>query len=73
MKCHVCGGKLEHTVTSLPFRVSNRSILIIKELPVFECLNCTEFFIEHDIMARVEEIIGQVDESAELEVVHFAA
>jgi len=73
MKCHVCGGKLEHTVTSLPFRVSSRAILVIKELPVFECVNCTEFFLEDEVMVRVEELVAKVDEGAELEVVHFAA
>jgi YgiT-type zinc finger domain-containing protein len=64
---------LERTVSSLPFRVSKRAILMVKELPVWECGSCTEFLIDDEVMGRIEELIGRVDEAAELEVVDFAA
>ena len=73
MKCHVCGGKLGHTVSSLPFRVGKRSILVIKNLPVWECGNCSEFLLEDEVMERIELLISRVDEAAELEVVSYAA
>ena len=73
MKCHICGGKLERTVSSLPFRVSRKAIIVIKDLPIWECGNCSEFLIEDEVMGRVEEIVSRVDEAAELEVVTFAA
>jgi len=73
MNCHVCGGKLKQSVTSLPFRLSSRAILVIKELPVLECVNCTEFSLDDEVMVRVEELIAKVDKGAELEVVNFAA
>ena len=64
---------LERTMGNLPFRVSKRAILVIKELPVWECGNCGEFLLDDEVMGRVEELIGRVDEAAELEVVSFAA
>lgn len=73
MKCNVCGGKLERRVTSLPFKLNARSIVVVKELPVFECKNCIEFSIEDAVMAKVEELLKRVDEAAELEVVRYAA
>jgi YgiT-type zinc finger domain-containing protein len=31
MNCHVCGGKLEQRVTDMPFKVSDQTIVILKE------------------------------------------
>lgn len=73
MICHVCGSGMEDKVTDLPFKVRDSSIVIIKGLPVTQCSNCAEYLLKDDIMARVERILATVDESAELEVVHYAA
>lgn len=45
----------------------------IKDLPVWECANCSELLLEDEVIARVEELISRVDEAAELQVVTFAA
>ena len=45
MKCHVCGERLEPTISDLPFRLGPTSIVVIKKLPVLECTNCTEFLL----------------------------
>ncbi len=73
MKCHVCGSQLKPTITDLPFKVSETTIVILKGLPVLECDNCTEYLLEDLVMSRVEEILERVDEAAELEVIHYAA
>lgn len=73
MKCHVCGDELAAIATDLPFKLSGKTIVILKELPVLQCESCSEFLIEDSIMERVEAILGKVDESAELEVVRYAA
>ena len=67
------GFEWPQTESSLPFRVSRKAILVIRELPVWECGNCGEFLLEDEVMGRVEEMVGRVDEAAELEVVTFAA
>ncbi len=73
MKCPVCGGCLEPTISDLPFCLGPTSIVVIKRLPVLECTNCPEFSIEDPVMERVENLLRQTDEAAELEVIAYAA
>ena len=42
MKCHVCGNALRASITDLPFKVSERTIVILKNLPVEQCEACSE-------------------------------
>ena len=73
VKCHVCGGRLEPTISDLPFCLGPTSIVVIKKLPVLECTNCTEFSIEDPVMEKVENLLEQTGEAAELEVIAYAA
>lgn len=73
MKCRVCGSMMQSVKTDLPFKVSDRSIVVIKKLPVLLCDNCTEYALEDPVMVTVERIFDAVDEAAELSVVKFAA
>lgn len=73
MKCRVCGSMMQSVKTDLPFKVSDRSIVVIKNLPVLLCDNCMEYVLEDPVMATVERILDAVDEAAELSVVRFAA
>jgi YgiT-type zinc finger domain-containing protein len=73
MKCRVCGSLLQTTKTDLPFKVHDRSIVILKELPVLQCRNCVEYLIDDPVMARIEELLSSVDRAAELEIIQFAA
>jgi YgiT-type zinc finger domain-containing protein len=73
MKCRVCGGTQTLVHTDLPFKVADSTIVILKELPAYQCGNCSEFTLNDQVMARVDEILSAVDVSAELEVIRFAA
>jgi YgiT-type zinc finger domain-containing protein len=73
MTCRVCGGVQSPVRTDLPFKVADSTIVIVKDLPTYQCSSCSEFVLEDAVMARVDEILGSVDASAELEVVRFAA
>lgn len=73
MKCHVCGAMLCPVVTDLPFKIREKAIVIVKELPVLQCENCREFLIEDDVMERVDTLLAHIGEAAELEVIRFAA
>ena len=56
------------------FAASRISIpAILKEVPVFQCENCSEYLLDDSVMKRVEDILEGVDSSAELEVIKFAA
>ncbi len=73
MACRVCGAALHTTVTDLPFKVADRAIVIIKDLPVRQCERCTEYLLDDATMARVDELLANADASAELEIIRFAA
>ena len=45
MKCRVCGNTLCATTTDLPFKVSDRTIVILKHLPIAQCEGCSEYLI----------------------------
>ncbi len=73
MKCHRCGAVMEHVGTDLPFKVRENSIVIIKDLPVWQCGNCSEYLIEDEVMAKVDILLGRVDASVEVEILKYAA
>lgn len=73
MKCHVCGSDMEQIVTDLPFKVNGTTIVILKNLPTYQCKSCTEYLLDDPILARVDDILETVDNAAELEVIRYAA
>ena len=73
MKCHVCGAKLQAITTDLPFKANETTIVIMKNLPLYQCESCSEYLLEDPVLKRVEEIIQNVDNAAELEVIKYAA
>ena len=73
MKCRVCGSALRGSITNLPFKVSERTIVILKDLPVEQCESCSEYLLADTVFARVEVLLSRVDASAELEIIPFAA
>ena len=64
---------MEPQVTDIPFKLSARTIAILKDLPVLQCDQCAEYVIEDSIMERVDALLEKVDQAAELEIVRFAA
>ncbi len=73
MRCRVCGGQLEPRVTDLPFKISDSTIVVLKSLPVLQCVQCQDTELEHATMVRVDALLAGVDRSAELEVIRYAA
>ena len=73
MKCRVCSGTLQPMTTDLPFKVSEKTIVIVKSLPVLQCERCSEYSFDDSTFARVEELLLKIDSAAELEIIPFAA
>lgn len=73
MKCRVCGSKLQAVNTDLPFKANVSTIVIMKDLPVYQCGNCGEYLLEDSVLERVEEILQNIDAAAELEIIRYAA
>ena len=73
MKCRTCGSMLESVTTDLPFKLRDKTIVILRELPVLQCGNCTEYLIDDQVFSRVEEILSSVGDGDELKIINFAA
>ena len=73
MNCRVCGSTLRASITDLPFKVSERTIVILKDLPVEQCEACSEYLIADAVFAKVEVLLSGVDASVELEIIPYAA
>lgn len=73
MKCHACGADMELIRTNLPFKLSNKTIVVIEDLPVVQCKNCPEYFIEDEVLSRIDKILDEINENVELEVIPYAA
>lgn len=73
MNCTNCGAKLKPVVSDLPFKTAERTIVIIKNLPLLQCENCPEYLLEDEVLRSVDRILGGLSGSAELEVIRYAA
>lgn len=73
MKCGVCGANLTPVASDLPFKTSDHTIIILKDVPVLQCGNCGEYLLEDAVMGRVDEILSTVAGAAELEIIRYAA
>lgn len=73
MTCHTCGGDLHPKTTDLPFKVSDRTIAVVKGVPVHQCGNCGEIVMDDPVMEAVDRLLATLDERAELEIVQYAA
>ncbi len=73
MKCHVCGSQMQSITTDLPFKANVITIVIMKELPVIQCVGCSEYLLDDPVLERVDAMIKKVDTAAELEVIRYAA
>lgn len=51
VRCTVCGGELRTAKTDLPFKVSDTAIVVLKSLPVLQCVKCPEYLIEDAVRA----------------------
>lgn len=73
MKCQVCGLQMQSITTDLPFKINDKTIVIIKKLPVIQCVGCSEYLLDDTVLERVDAIVEKVDSAAELEVIRYAA
>ena len=73
MKCAICGAKMRSRKSDLPFKTTERTIVILKGLPVLQCENCAQYLIEDPVLGRVDEILATVNEAAEVEIIQYAA
>ncbi len=73
MRCHVCGSTMEPVTTTLPFKITQTTVVIVKNVPALQCSGCQEYLLDDPIMEYVDDMLQHVDHAAELEVLTYAA
>jgi len=73
MKCTVCGAEMQPTKNDLPFKTTDRTIVILRGLPVLQCGNCPHYLIEDAVLARLDRILATSNGPAELQIIAYAA
>jgi hypothetical protein len=61
------------TRSDLPFKTADRTIVIVKSLPVLQCENCPHYLIEDGVLAQVDKILASRSGPAELQIIAYAA
>jgi hypothetical protein len=64
---------MKPVVADLPFRVNRSVMIILKDLPLLECGECSAYALEDKVMERVHEIIERLKFPCHLEAVLYSA
>ena len=73
MDWFLSGGFLTIRLDSSRTASVEPGIVILKGLPVLQCASCPQYLLEDAVLARVDQILRQVDGGTELEVIRYAA
>lgn len=57
MKCALCQGVMVKAKTILPYEISNKHMVVVKDVPALICRQCGEPFIEIKTLRVVERIV----------------
>ena len=71
--CRICGSNLRLVKIDLPFEVSEKTTVIVKELPVVQCESCSVYLSEDLVFSRVEKLLSAMGRATELGIIRFAA
>ena len=73
MNCFYCKGVLKDSTTSHVVK-SKTCIIIIKNVPCMECVQCGETYYDNDVALQVERIVKEMKTAiTEIAVVNYSA
>ncbi len=58
-RCYFCGGKLTPGLTTLPFVVGTK-VVVVKDVPAEVCNQCSEAVMSSEVAAVVDRLLKQV-------------
>jgi len=59
MNCFLCKGTIKDSITTHVVRF-NTCIIIIKNVPCTECVQCGETFYDNDVALQLENIVNKM-------------
>jgi YgiT-type zinc finger domain-containing protein len=51
---------MEKNVTNLPYRLSEKKLVVLVDVPALVCEQCGDEYIEIDVVRRVEKVLERV-------------
>ncbi len=60
MLCPLCKGNMEKSVANLPYRLSERNLVVLVNVPALVCEQCGDEYIEIDVVRNVEKVLERV-------------
>lgn len=70
-RCYFCGGKLKSGLTTLPFVVGSK-VVVIKEVPAEVCGQCAEPVVTGEAAAIIDHLLKQVQRNGfEVTIVRY--
>lgn len=71
MNCFFCKGEMKQTTTS-HFVDLKKCMIVVKNVPCWECQKCGEIFFDDEVVKRLDSIIKKVSElMTEIAVVEY--
>ena len=71
MNCHFCKGSMKPSTTT-HFVDLKKCMIIVKNVPCWECAHCGEILLDDEVVARLDSIIKKVSELVtEIAVVEY--
>jgi len=74
MKCVICKQGRTHPGLTTVTIEREKTTVIIKEVPANICENCSEYFLNENVLEVIEKLLDQaVQHGVEFEVLRYAA
>ncbi len=72
-KCPLCGGEMCDGITTAPFFVGEK-IIVIKDVPAEICSECGESYMKSSVVDGIEKLLDRLEDlQSEMSVVHYQA
>ena len=73
MKCFYCKGTINESITSHVVKLKT-CVIIIKNVPCTECVQCGETFYDNDVALQIEKIVKEMKPAiTEVAIVNYSA
>ena len=73
MNCFLCKGTINDSITTHVVRFKT-CIIIIKNVPCSECVQCGETFYDNDVALQLEKIVNKMKTTfTEVAIINYSA
>lgn len=60
MLCPLCKGAMEKGVANLPYRLSDKQLVVLVDVPALVCEQCGDEYIEIAVVRKIEKMLEKV-------------